>query len=392
MSFQGYERADGSVGVRNHLLVMAVSQCIEPVAQMIARGVEGAVPITQHGMCLKEGNETVLNTLVGIGENPNVAGTLVVGMGCESMSAPLVGGAMAESGKRVEWAVCQELGGTRKTVERGKEIIEAIRQEAEGMVRKEFDDSKLVVGMKCGGSDATMGIAANPAIGEAVDLIVDSGGAAFIIEPIEAVGAEEALARRAANEEVREQIYQMISNEQKRYSVPGCEMEFMCKGNVDGGLTTIEEKSMGAIHKSGTRPIQGVLEFSQKRLQKVPGPGFYLQDGTHLDTMSFSIMAAAGAQIIVFSTGLGATLGHAVVPMIHVCSQPETYEKMKEDMDINAGTILEGTEGVEEVGRRLFDEIREVASGKLTKAESFGYQSFSVYHRDPRLDVLLGIA
>jgi altronate dehydratase large subunit len=392
MGFMGYERSDGTIGIRNHVLVMAVSQCIEPVAKMIAQGIGGTTAVTQHGMCLKEGNETVLHTLVGVGQNPNVASVLVVGMGCESMSAPVVGGAIAESGRPVEWIVCQDLEGTRNSVNRGKEIVEKMVREARALKRKLFDDSKLVVGMKCGGSDTTMGIAANPAIGEAADIIVDAGGAAFLIEPIEAVGAEESLARRAVNDEVREQIYRMISNEQKRFTVPGCEMEFMCKGNVDGGITTIEEKSMGAIHKSGTRPIQGVLEFSQHRLQKVPGPGFFLQDGTHFDTVAFSIMAAAGAQMIVFSTGLGATLGHAVVPMIHVCSHPETYRKMKDDMDVNAGTIVEGTEAVEEVGRRIFEEIREVASGKLTRAESFGYDSFSVYHRDPRLDALLGIS
>jgi len=391
MPFMGYERADGSVGVRNHLLVMAVGQCIEPVARKIADGIPGAVAVTQHYTCLKEGNETILHTLVGVGQNPNVATVLVVGMGCESLNAPLVGRTIAESGKPVEWVVCQDLGGTRKTVSRGKEILDGMARHAQNLKRREMEDRKLVVGMKCGGSDTTMGLAANPAIGVAADLIVDAGGVAFLIEPIEAVGAEPVLARRAANDEVRKQIYQMVSNEQKRFTVPGCEMEFMCRGNVDGGLTTIEEKSLGAIHKSGSRPIQGVLEFSQRRVQKVPGPGFYLQDGTHYDNMAFSVMAAAGAQIIVFSTGRGATLGHATIPMIHVCSHPETYRRMEEDMDINAGTIVEGNESVEQVGRRIFNEIREVASGKQTKAEIFGYDSFSVYFRDPRLDTLLGI-
>jgi altronate dehydratase large subunit len=391
MAFMGYERPDGSVGVRNHLVVMAVAQCIEPVAKKIAEGIAGAVAVTQHYTCLKEGNETIFNTLVGVGQNPNVAAVLVVGMGCESMGAPLVGGAIAVSEKPVEWIVLQDVGGTRKTITRGREILTGMAQHAQSLKRREMDDRKLVVGMKCGGSDTTMGLAANPAIGAAADLIVDAGGAAFLIEPIEAVGAELVLARRAVNDEVRKQIYQMVSNEQKRFTVRGCEMEFMCQGNIDGGLTTIEEKSLGAIHKSGSRPIRGVLEFSQRRVQKVPGPGFYLQDGTHYDNMAFSIMAAAGAQIIVFSTGRGATLGHAIVPMIHICSHPETYQKMQEDMDINAGTIVEGKEPVEQVGKRIFDEIREVASGKLTKAESLGYDTFSVYFRDPRLDALLGI-
>ncbi len=391
MSFMGYERPDGGVGVRNHLLVMAVAQCIEPVAQKIATGFEGAVAITQHYTCLKEGNETILHTMIGVGQNPNVAAVLVVGMGCESMSAELVGQKIAESGKPVKWIVCQDLGGTRPTINRGREILAQMLSYAQSLKKKEFSDSKLIVGMKCGGSDTTMGIAANPAIGVAADMIVDAGGSAFLIEPIEAVGAESVLARRAISEEVKRMIWQMLANEEKRFRVPGCEMEFMCQGNVDGGLTTIEEKSLGAIHKSGSKPIQGVLEFSQRRVQKIPGPGFYLQDGTHYDSMAFSIMAAAGAQIIVFSTGRGATLGHAIIPMIHVCSHPETYRKMAEDMDINAGTIIEGKESIMEVGKRIFEEIKEVASGKLTKAEQFGYDTFSVYFRDPRLDALLGI-
>jgi len=392
MSFMGYERPDGSVGVRNHILVMAVAPCVEPVARMVAEGIEGAVPVTQHGVCLKEGHETIFNTLVGVGQNPNVAAVLLIGMGCESLRPDLVGSAIAESGKPVEWVVCQELGGTRNTVVRAKEIVKAMAQQAKEMKRKEFDDSRLVVGLKCGGSDTTMGIAANPAVGVVADLIVEAGGAALIIEPVEAVGAEQVLAQRAINEEVRNQIYKVVSNEQKRWSVPGCEMEFMCKGNIDGGLTTIEEKSLGAIHKAGTKPIQGVLEFSQRRLQKVPGPGLYLQDGTHFEPHAFSCMAAAGAQIIVFTTGRGATLGHAIVPLIHVCSHPETYERMKDDMDINAGTIIQGKESVESVGKRIFNEILEVASGKLTRAELLGYNNFAVYHRDPRLDILLGIA
>jgi altronate dehydratase large subunit len=391
MSFSGYLRPDGAVGVRNHIMVMAVSQCIEPVAGLIAKGIPGAVAVTQHGMCLKEGNESVLNTLIGCGQNGNVAAVLVIGMGCESMNARLVGEAIALSGKPVRWLVCQDEGGTRKTVAKGRKIIRQMRQDADRLQRQTFPDSKLIIGMKCGGSDTTMGLAANPAIGAAADRVVDAGGAAFIIEPIEAIGAEAVLTRRAANEEVKRKIVRMVANEEKRFTVPGCAMEFMCQGNIDGGLTTIEEKSLGAIHKTGDRPISGVLEFGRRCVEKITAPGLYLQDGTHYDTMSFSIMAAAGAQIIVFSTGRGATLGHAIVPMIHVCSHPDTYRKMKADMDINAGTIVQGKETVGEVGGRIYDEIREVASGKLTRAEKLGYNSFSCFYRDPRLDALLGI-
>jgi len=236
-------------------------------------------------------------------------------------------------------------------------------KEVLGLERKEFDVSRLVVGVKCGGSDTSSGLAGNPAVGDFVDKLVDAGGAAIMSEPIEAVGAEEPLARRARNEEVRKKIYKMIGDEEKRWSVPGAQMEFMCKGNVDGGLITIEEKSLGAIHKSGSRPIMDVLENSDRLLEKVPeGGGFFLQDGTHLEPMTMSFMAAAGAQIVIFVTGCGATFGHAIVPIIKVTGNPETYRRMSEDIDINAGTIMNGEESIDSVGQRIFSEVLEVAS------------------------------
>jgi altronate dehydratase large subunit len=162
---------------------------------------------------------------------------------------------------------------------------------------------------------------------------------------------------------------------------------------VDGGLITIEEKSLGAIHKSGSRPIMDVLENTDRLLEKVPeGGGFFLQDGTHLEPMTMSFMAAAGAQIVIFVTGCGATFGHAIVPIIKVTGNPETYRRMSQDIDINAGTIMNGEESIDSVGQRVFNEVLEVASGKPTLGETFGYHNFSVFRRDPRLEVLLKIS
>lgn len=391
MKFQGYERADGSVGVRNRMLVMATADCAEPVARMIADGVEGVVAITQHHGCIA--GEMVANTLIGVGKNPNVAAVLLVGMGCEGMSVDSLGEIIKESGKPTEWISIQKLGGTRNAVTKGKQIVKAMSEKVQGLKRKEFDVSRLVVGVKCGGSDTTSGLAGNPAVGAAVDMLVDAGGAVLMSEPEEAIGAEEPLAKRAISEEVKKKIYKMIGDEEKRCSVPGVQVELMCRGNVEGGLTTIEEKSLGAIYKSGSRPIKGVLENSNRFLERVPeGGGFYLQDGTHLEPMTMSSMAAAGAQIIVFITGCGSTFGHAIVPMIKVTGNSDTYRRMKDDMDINASTIIEGRESVGAVGKRIFNEIIEVASGKLTRGEVLGYNNFSVFRRDPRLDALLGIS
>ena len=391
MKFHGYERSDGSVGVRNILLVMAVADCSEPVARMIAEGIDGAFAITQHYGCIP--GQMVANTLIGVGENPNVAAVLLVGMGCEGMPAPALGKMIKRSGKPVGWISIQELGGTHNAVSKGKQILKEMSEKVVRSKRKEFDASKLIVGVKCGGSDTTSGLAGNPAVGAFVDMLVDAGGSAIMSEPVEAIGAEGPLANRARNEDVRKKIYTMIGNEEKRWSVPGAQMEFMCKGNVEGGLTTIEEKSLGAIHKSGSRTIVDVLENSDRLLEKVPeGGGFYLQDGTHMEPMTMSFMAAAGAQMVIFVTGCGGTFGHAIVPFIKVTGNPETYRRMPQDMDINAGTIITGKESIDSVGRRIFDEVIEVASGKATLGETLGYHNFSVYRRDPRLEALLRIS
>jgi altronate dehydratase large subunit len=390
MSFHGYERPDGSVGIRNITLVMSAADCSEPVARMIAEGVEGTKAVTQHYGCIP--GEMVANTLIGVGENPNVAAVLLVGMGCEGMPASALGKVMKETGKPVEWISIQELGGTSNTVSKGRQILRDLSEKVSGLKRREYDASELIVGVKCGGSDTSSGLAGNPAVGVFVDMLVDAGGSAIMMEPIEAVGAEEPLAARAVNEAVREKIYTMIGNEEKRWSVPGAQMEFMCKGNVEGGLTTIEEKSMGAIHKSGNRTIVDVLENTDRRLEKVPkGGGVYLQDGTHMEPMAMSFMAAAGAHMVLFVTGCGGTFGHAIVPFVKVTGNPDTYRRMSHDMDINAGTILTGEESMESVGKRIFNEVIEVASGKLTLGERLGYDNFSVFRQDPRLEVLLRI-
>lgn len=392
MSFLGYTRPDGRVGVRNRILVIATVDCVEPVARRIAAGFEGAVAVTQHHSCLRIGCENIVHTLAGVGSNPNVAAVLLVGMGCEAITAESIASGIVDTGKPVEIIILQEEGGTRKTIEEGRRIVEGMVKVAQAMSREEHHVSKLILGLKCGGSDATSGVAANPALGAAADLLIDEGGAAVMIEPLEAVGAEEELAGRAANEAVRHKVLRMVSNEEKRWTVPGMQVEFMCKGNVDGGLSTIEEKALGAVHKGGTKPIQGVLRNDEEVLEKVPGPGFYLQDGTHLEPMALSYLVAAGAQIVVFTSGRGGTFGHAVVPVLKVCGNPETFERLRDDLDINAGTIMEGGESIERVGSRIFREMLEVASGKLTKGEELGYDNFSVYRKDPRLDALLGVS
>jgi altronate dehydratase large subunit len=389
MEFMGYERPDGKVGVRNTVLVIAVCDCGEPAAQQMVKGIDGAVAVTQYHGCIAI--ETV-PTLVGVAVNPNIYGTVLVPMGCEGLRAQPIADAIAESGKPVEIVDIQAVGSTRGAIAKGREIVQRMVSEAARQKRKPFDISKLAVAVKCGGSDTTSGIAANPAIGIMSDLMVDAGARVVMIEPIEAIGAEEELANRAINDKVREDILHWVGDEEKRWTVPGAGVDFMCGGNVKGGLTTLEEKSLGAVHKSGHRPISGVLQATTDHVDRLPEEGgFYLMGGIHIELQAMTYQAAAGANIIVFATGRGGSFGHAIAPIVKVTGHPETWARMGEDMDINASTIMEGTESIESVGKRIFDEVLAVASGKMTKGEELGFYNFNVWRHDPRLEVLLGM-
>jgi len=389
MEFQGFARADGRAGVRNRILVVATSDCAEPAARMVAHGMDDVVSVTQHQGCIALETTT---TLVGAAKNPNIFATLLVSMGCEGIEAEPMMSEIEKTGKSVEIVRIQEVGSTRKTVARGREIVQKMLAEAQKQKRETLDLSRLAIGLKCGGSDTTSGIAANPAIGTMADMLVDAGASVVMIEPIEAIGAEEFLASRAASEPIKKQVLKWISDEEKRWTVPGAGTDFMCRGNIDGGLTTLEEKALGAIHKSGHRPIQGVLKNRKGYLEMVPqGGGFYLQEGTHEEIPAITYMAAAGVNIIVFATGRGGVFGHAICPVVRVTGNPETWARMKEDMDINASTIMEGKESIEGVGRRIRDELVAVASGKLTISEQLGMENFAVWKADPRLEALLGL-
>lgn len=389
MEFQGFIRLDGRAGVRNRVLIVATSDCAEPAARLIAQGMEDVVSVTQHQGCIAI--ETT-PTLVGVAKNPNIYGALLVSMGCEGIEAAPMMSEINQTGKPVEIVRIQEIGSIRQTVARGREIVQKMLAEAQRQKREPLDLSQLAVGLKCGGSDTTSGIAANPAIGAMADMLVDAGASVLMIEPIEAIGAEEFLASRAASESVKKQVLKWISDEEKRWTVPGASIDFMCRGNIDGGLTTLEEKALGAIHKGGHRPIQGVLKNRQGFLEMVPpSSGFYLQEGTHEEIPAITYMAAAGVNIIVFATGRGGVFGHAICPVVRVTGNPETWARMNEDMDINASTIMEGKESIEGVGKRILDEVVAVASGKPTISEQLGLDNFAVWKYDTRLEALLGL-
>lgn len=386
--FYGFERPDGSVGVRNHLLVLAPIDCSYEPAKRIAEQVEGSVAITQTYGC---GYDAMLvHNLVGSALNPNVAGVLILGLGCETLTGDLLAELIEPSGKPVHSITIQEEGGTLKAHEKGVRILKKMRQEVSELRREAFPLSKLTLAVECGGSDATSGLAANPAVGVAVDRLVDEGGTAIFGETQEMSGTQHILARRAVDKATADAIYEIIEQQEERLRAMGISSRWMSKGNIDGGLTTIEEKSLGAIAKGGSRPIQGVLYNNWERFDKPTRPGLYVMDGPGWDVPSVTHMVAAGAQVVCFTTGRGSTTGHAIAPVIKVTGNPATYERMRDNIDINAGTILDGSESIRDVGERIFKTVVATASGRLTKAEALGYKDFLVFKRSREAEHLLG--
>jgi len=384
----GFLRPDGSVGVRSHLLVLATIDCSYEPAKRIAAQVEGAVAVTQHHGCGID--EMVLNALVGTCRNSNVAGVLLVGLGCESLNPDVITERIGSTWKPVESIVIQNEGGSLKAVEKGTRKLQKMAQEVAEQRREPVPVSKLTLAVECGGSDATSGLAANPATGIAADMIVDEGGTVIFSEPQEMTGTQHLLAARSVDEFAAKAVQSMIDRQEERMRATGVESRFMPKGNIDGGLTTIEEKSLGAIRKGGTSPIQGVLENNYERFDFPTRPGLWLQDGTGWDVPSVTHMVAAGAQVVVFTTGRGSTTGHAIAPVIKITGNPDTYARISDNMDINAGAVLDGSESLQSVGKRIFRTIVEVASGKKTKAEALGYQDFIVFSWNRVAERLLG--
>lgn len=390
MKFLGYQREDGTVGIRNKVLVIALSDCCEPIARQIAQDINEAVAITQHHGCIND--PIILNTLIGVAINPNISTVIVIIMGCEGINTSKFIEGVKQSGKPIQAITVQKIGGTSKAIEKGRKIVKEFRDLVLSQERVESDLSKLVIGVKCGGSDSTNGISGNPAVGIASDHLIDDGGTVILSEPVEALGAESFLMDRAINDAVKKDIKKVIMDEFRRCNVNNSMTEVMCKGNYLGGLSTIEEKALGAVLKSGSKDILGVLKVNSKAIEcPVKRAGVYLQDGTHVEPMAMTLMAAVGAQLVVYVSGRGGTLGHAVVPFINVNGNPNTCNMMSDDIDICAGGIITGEESLSKIGMKIFNKIKQVSSGDVTKSEKNGYDNFSVFTRDQRLEDLLGI-
>lgn len=382
-SFRGYYRDDGSVGVRNQVLIIPTVVCASIAAKAMAERVVGVKYLNNPYGCAQAGYDLIQTeeTLIGLGLNPNVASVLVVSLGCESVDARRIVDKIARSNRHVDLVIIQEVGGVLKAVERGIRILKGMVMEASKLRRDEASISKLVIALKCGASDATSGLASNPAVGVASDMIVSAGGTAITSEVPELIGAEHLFTERAINEAVKEEVLKVVKGFEERLKAYGVDFRGAqpSPGNIAGGLTTIEEKSLGAIQKSGRSPVKGVLRYAERP----PGNGLYLMVAPGFDVESTTGMVAGGAQVVLFTTGLGTPLGNPVAPVVKITGNPETAKMMKDEIDVDVSSVILGVESIDEAGRRIFNAILDVASGKLTKAEALGHDEFGIFRVGP---------
>ena len=382
---QGFLRADGRKGIRNCIVVAYLVECAHHVAREIANSFRGQpVHLIGFGGCYPNAYaDRMMNKLC---THPNVGGALLLSLGCESFNRHRLAENIAKTGRPVGTVVIQQTGGTRKSIDAGKAWVEqALRQIAE-LPRVPLRTNELVVGTVCGGSDATSGVSANPAVGRAFDMLVKQGAATIFEETGEMIGLEEVMSARAVTPELGQELKSSVEKAAYYYKQMG--HASFAPGNAEGGLTTIEEKSIGAYCKSGESPISGLIKPGD-----VPRKGgLYLLDVVPdgeprfgfpniNDNAEIAELIACGSHLIVFTTGRGSVVGSAISPVIKVCANPETYERMSDDMDVNAGKILRLEATVDEVGEEIYRRVLDVASGVETCSETLGHQEFVLTYK-----------
>lgn len=379
MKFYGYKRSDGKVGVRNHVLILPASVCASDAARMISSQVKGTITFNNQNGCsqVPSDQQYTMDMMAGYAANPNIYATVMISLGCENCQMNLVVDEIAKrTNKPIKTLIIQEEGGTIRTVEKGIRYAMELVQEATLLQKEMFPISELIIGTECGGSDPTSGLAANPLVGELSDRIVKMGGTSILSETTEFIGAEHILAKRAKNEEIKERIYEIINRYEKSLESVGEKVRAgnPSPGNKAGGITTLEEKSLGCIHKGGTSIIQDVIDYAKPVEEK----GLIIMDTPGNDPSSIAGMIAGGAQIILFTSGRGTPTGNPIAPVIKISGNRITYENMKDNIDVDASHVIYGPESLEELGEMLLKEVIDVASGKLVKAEILGFIETSV--------------
>ncbi len=386
-TFLGYRRPDGRVGTRNHLLVVPTVICASVVAERIALAVApvgAALPHLAGCGQLGPDRRVTQDTLEAYCGHPNVGAVLVVALGCEQIIAQQLADAARAAGKRAAILAIQSEGGTVRTTARGIEIARALAAEIEAEPRVPCDLASLILCVKCGGSDYTSGLAANPALGRVADRLVDAGGTAVLGEIAEIMGAEHLLAARAVSPEPAAQLLRIISRVEAEAIALGVDIRGTqpSPGNIRGGLTTIEEKSLGATHKGGERtPLTDVVPYAGRITKR----GLTVMDTPGLDVESVTGMVGGGAQVVVFTTGLGTPTGNPIAPVIKITGNAQTAQSMADNLDADVSGILDGRETLDGAAARLFDEVLAVCSGKSTAAERLGHREFAIHRRNPTI-------
>ncbi|MBE6109622.1 MAG: altronate dehydratase [Erysipelotrichaceae bacterium] len=381
LKFWGYRRKEGRPGIRNHVLILPTCACGSESCRIVASQVRGAVNIVFNTGCSDVAANTAMSqkVLTGFACNPNVYGVVIIGLGCETVPHYKLKEKIQQmTSKPVVSFGIQDEGGTLKTIEKAVRAARDMAMEA-GMQQKElFDASELFIGIECGGSDATSGIASNPAVGEMSDILVDLGATSMISESIEWIGGEHVLAKRAANREIHDQIIEVCRAYEDHLKAAGqdCRAGQPTPGNKAGGLSTLDEKSLGCIRKGGTRPVNEVLEQAVRPSKK----GAIVMDTAGYDISSVTSMVAAGCQAVVFTTGRGTPTGNAIAPVLKVTANERTYQKMEDNMDVDLSAIVRGEKTYQQMGDELVSIIEDIANGRLTKAEAFGFSDIAVDH------------
>jgi altronate hydrolase len=394
-TFRGYRRADGRVGTRNYVLVVPTSMCSSHESKLIVDeaerrlwsrekypNVDGvrAIPHDKGCGCPDGGAvDRTMEVLAAYMNHPNVGAALVIELGCEKTNLNAFARFTSASGKPIVRMGIQQMGGTGGTVREGLRRVAELLPQANETERTEVPVASLVLGVKCGGSDAFSGVTANPALGVASDLLISRGGATLITEIPEMFGAEPVLFRHARSPEVWRKVKATLDWYEAYTSKWGVNPNHNpSPGNKEGGLTNIAIKSLGAVQKAGLSPIEGVVGYGER----IPGPGLWMMQGPGYDQYSTPGLVAAGANVVGFTTGRGTTIGNAIAPVFKVSSNTPCFEQMPEDIDVNAGTVLDGVETVSDVGRRIYREIVRMASGGEVFAEQWRHCEFQIWLED----------
>lgn len=380
-TFWGYKRSDGRVGIRNNILILPCSVCASDTTRIIANQVKEAVTFNMQLGCSQLGKdfEYTMDTLAGFAANPNIYATVLVSLGCENAQLKLVKEEIKKrTNKPMASVIIQEEGGTLKAIEKATRYAKEFASEASVLRREEFPVSELIMGTECGGSDPTSGLASNVLIGELSDKIVENGGTTVLSETTEFIGAEHILARRAKDEDVKRRIYEIVhryedhiktnTGEEVREGNPS-------PGNKEGGLTTLEEKSLGCIHKGGSTSVNAVYDYAK---QLNTEEGLVIMDTPGNDPSSVAGMIAGGCQIVVFSTGRGTPTGNPIAPVVKITGNRETAKSMADNLDWDASPTIYGEKTMEELSDEYFDDLIEFCNGKVTKAEALGYTELAI--------------